>query len=93
MDSTESARPVNPDNTNPDSGQSLLSLVLACGGGYIPSRGTYSAKVWGKLLGISPAAVRRRMKEHRIPYRDFGDERYYAARDVLRRLPLVEQEE
>lgn len=78
-----------PQTVNPNS--TLLSLVLECGGGWIPdaSAGTFTVKVWARLLGKTERTIRDWVREYKIPNRNPGGEMLIEAGDFLRHLPYI----
>lgn len=83
MDNTDPARSVNVN--------SLVELVLECGGGWIPPSGSglFAVKVWAKLLGKNEATVRRWVKKYAIAHTDPGGEMFISAEAMESSLPKI----
>lgn len=66
-----------------------IAEILREGGGMLPSEGRYTAAAWGKLLGRSEDAVILNFKKLDVPYLRLGTQCFFAAVDVLERLPQL----
>jgi len=67
--------------------QTMLELVLALGGGWIPENGEYSLKLWSIFLGKCVNTVNGYRKKYRIPSRQQGDEIFMDAADFRSHVP------
>lgn len=87
MDSTESARSVNQGGGG---GSGFISLALKHGGWIPPpGSGAFNLALWGMFLGIEPVTVRKRVREHRIPYRQLGNDMMIDTDDFLKSIPYA----
>lgn len=80
MDNTRDARSVNQNAT-------ILSVAMEAGGGYIPDSGSFSSKVWARLIGVDEKTIRRWIGKHKIPFRQPGAEMFVSAVDLLAHVP------
>ena len=63
---------------------------MSVGGGWLPppGSGSFSAKVWGALIGRDEETVRKWVHKYRIPYKEPGNEMYISS-DDFEKIPYV----
>src|SRR5690606_8230062 len=85
---TPGAQRVNP---NPPmlrpGGLTLLDIVVAVGGGFIPDTGEFNQRVWSMLLGITEGTFRDWLDKYHIPNRPPGNDVYVEASEPRSHLP------
>lgn len=61
--------------------ESLISKVLAGGGGYLPGVDAFDVKGFEILLGLSADAISDHIKTANIPYKQIGRNRWMTVSD------------
>lgn len=93
----DESAPVNPNNQNPVGGAvSVLpagvtweSIVVACGGGWLPPDdiGDLSPKLLGFCLGKKDDAVRNYVEKYDLNVRTLGDEMLISPAEIRAKVP------
>jgi hypothetical protein len=61
--------------------ESLISKVLAGGGGYLPGVDAFDLKGFEILLGLSSDAINEHIKANSIPFKQIGRNRWLTVAD------------
>lgn len=67
--------------------KTIIEIVQAAGGAFIPYEGTYCAISWGEFLKISPKAFRLQVSEYGIPHMLSGKKMMVDAVDYRNFIP------
>jgi hypothetical protein len=70
-------------------GITLESIVIACGGGWIPPNGSgdFAVKVWTVLLGVAERTVRGYIAKYGLAVREVGGEMCFTPDEFRAKVP------